>query len=624
MLDILRRHAGSWAIKIALTFIAVTFVWWGVGTYAERERETAATVGRQRITVAELNDEAAGLEKVYREVYGPAYTPEMARALDLRRQALETLIRRTILLSEARALGLVASDTEVQREIAATPAFQVDGAFREDRYQSVLRYNRITPAEYEDARRREITLRKMEGLLTASARATEAEARDYFEAAGRRVRLLVAAADPEKVKAPPAPGRAELEALYAKTREQYRIPARVKLLVARFDPDHFAKGVEVAEQEARSFYEGNADRFRTEERRLVARFEIPFAAGNRDAARRKASEAAAAASGSRSAFETAAKRYGRGRIVEAWISRKEARAEVADAVFSTPVDTVAGPVEVPGAFLVLRVERIRFPETRPFEQVREQAAALVRRERGKDLAVVKAYEAHARALPSRDLRAACAPYGITPAEVGPVSADRPVPEVPLPVLQEALSLPPGEVGPVKTLGEVHYLFQVLAKQDSRIPELSDVVEQVRADAARRRRREAARELAVRAASAAKSAAELERAARAAGLSVFVTPAFSPFADALPEPLASAGAEVRREVATLSPRAPVSPRIYEAKGRFLAVALAEEIPPDEAEWARAKERLVAELTERKRRHLLEAFLAERRRAARVEIHPDALK
>ena len=34
MLDVLRRNAGSWAIKFILTFIALTFIWWGVGSYS--------------------------------------------------------------------------------------------------------------------------------------------------------------------------------------------------------------------------------------------------------------------------------------------------------------------------------------------------------------------------------------------------------------------------------------------------------------------------------------------------------------------------------------------------------------------------------------------------------------
>jgi hypothetical protein len=54
MLSVLRRNAGSWAIKIILTFIALTFIWWGVGTYSEQGRNVAATVGGEAITTNEL------------------------------------------------------------------------------------------------------------------------------------------------------------------------------------------------------------------------------------------------------------------------------------------------------------------------------------------------------------------------------------------------------------------------------------------------------------------------------------------------------------------------------------------------------------------------------------------
>jgi peptidyl-prolyl cis-trans isomerase D len=145
VLDVLRRNAGSWAIKFILTFIALTFIWWGVGSYSQSRRDVAATIGEEEVSMAELAKETAGLEKTYREVYGNAFTPEMAKALDLRRQALETLIRRKLLLAEAEKMGVAASIEEVRREIAATPAFQVDGTFREDRYQNILAYNRVSP-----------------------------------------------------------------------------------------------------------------------------------------------------------------------------------------------------------------------------------------------------------------------------------------------------------------------------------------------------------------------------------------------------------------------------------------------------------------------------------------------
>ena len=105
MLDVLRRNAGSWAIKFILSFIALTFIWWGVGSYSQSQRDVAATIGEEKVSMAELAEATAGLEKTYREVYGNAFTPEMAKALDLRRQALDTLVRRKLMLAEAEKMG---------------------------------------------------------------------------------------------------------------------------------------------------------------------------------------------------------------------------------------------------------------------------------------------------------------------------------------------------------------------------------------------------------------------------------------------------------------------------------------------------------------------------------------
>src|SRR5512134_3960832 len=113
MLSILRRNAGSWAIKIILTFIALTFIWWGVGTYSERDRNVAATVGGETITANELSETVAGLEKTYREVYEGAFTPEMAKSLDLEGQAMEFLVQGKLLLGQAAAMGLSATDDEL-------------------------------------------------------------------------------------------------------------------------------------------------------------------------------------------------------------------------------------------------------------------------------------------------------------------------------------------------------------------------------------------------------------------------------------------------------------------------------------------------------------------------------
>src|SRR5512140_2073883 len=377
MLSVLRRNAGSWAIKIILSFIALTFIWWGVGTYSEQGRNMAATVGGDTITTSDLDEAVAGIEKTYREVYGPAFTPEMAKALNLKNQAMDSLVQPQILLLEAAKMGLSATDEEVQREIAAVPACQQNGQFRDDLYRSVLSYNRVSVAEFEAAKRVEITLKKVEGLLAAGALVPETEAKELFRVASRKIRLLVVTADTGKAKAD-APTEAEILSKYEQAKERFRTPARVKLAVAAFTPDRFGREVQPSDAEIKAFHETNSDRFRTEEQRLVSRIVLPFGTKDRDAVRKKAEEILAKTSKGKAECDAEAKAYTRGKGGETWLSRKEAGEELSGPLFQASVDTVVGPVELPGSFVLARVNRIRFPESLPLSQVRDRVVEPLR------------------------------------------------------------------------------------------------------------------------------------------------------------------------------------------------------------------------------------------------------
>ena len=621
MLSILRRNAGSWAIKIILSFIALTFIWWGVGTYSEQGRNVAATVGGEAITTNELAEAVAGLEKSYREVYGPAFTPEMAKALNLKKQAMDSLVQRKILLAEAGKMGLSATDEEVQREIAAIPAFQQDGQFREERYRSVLSYNRVGIAEFEASKRVEITLKKVEGLLAAGALVPETEARELFRVASRKIRLLVVTADPGKAKAD-APAEGEILAKYEQAKERFRTPARVKLAVAAFTPDRFGREVQPSEAEIKAFHETNSDRFRTEEQRLVSRIVLPFGKKDRDAVRKKAEEILARASKGKADFDAQAKAHARGKGGEAWLSRKDAGEALSGPLFQASVDTVVGPVELPGSFVLARVNRIRFPEALPLSQVRDRIVEQIRREKGKDLAVVKAYEAQPKAASTKSVKATAA-FGVPVVETGWVGAEG-APGVPAALVQDALLLPSGEVAPVKTVGDAHYLFQVTAKEDSRVPPLSEVRDKIVAEVAREKKAAAARAALQQVLASSNTAAELGANAKKAGLSSSLTGWFAPLSEPVPEALAGAG-DLRKDLSTLSAKAPVPRKVYQGReGIPLAVAFSGEQLPSDAEWAEKKAGLLKGLAQQKKNATIEAFLSDRRKSAKVEIHPEALK
>ena len=622
MLSILRRNTGSWAIKIILSFIALTFIWWGVGTYSERDRNVAATVGGETITTNELSEAAANLEKSYREVYGTAFTPEMAKALNLKKQAMDSLVQRKILLAEAAKMGLSATDVEVQREIAAIPAFQQNGQFRDDLYRSVLSYNRITPAEFEATKRVEITMKKVKDLVAAGALVPETEAKELFRVSSRKIRLLVVSADPGKVKAD-APTEGEILAKYEQGKERFRTPARVKLVVAAFTPDRFGQEVNPSEAEIKAFHETNSYRFRTEERRLVSRIVLPFGNKDRDAVRKKALETLAKASKGKAEFDALAKAHARGKNGEAWLSRKDADPPLSEPLFQAAVDTVVGPIELPGSFVIARVNRIRFPEALPLSQVRDRVIEQIRHEKGKDLAVVKAYEALPKATAAKSVKATAAAFGVPVVETGWVGAEG-APGLPAALVQDALLLPSGEVAPVKTVGDAHYLFQVTAKEGSRVPPLSEVRDKVVAEVVREKKAAAARTALQQVLATSNTAAELEANARKAGLSSSLAAWFAPLSEPLPEALAEAD-DMRKDLSALSAKAPVSRKVYQGRaGNPLGVAFSGEQLPSDAEWAKKKDGLLKGVAQQKQSAMLEAFLSDRIKSVKVEITPEALK
>jgi hypothetical protein len=397
----------------------------------------------------------------------------------------------------------------------------------------------------------------------------------------------------------------------------------VKLAVAAFTPDLFGREVNPSEAEIKAFHETNSDRFRTEEQRLVSRIVLPFGKKDRDAVRKTAEEVLVRSSKGKAEFEAEAKAHARGKGGETWLTRKDAGEALSAPLFQASVDTVVGPIELPGSFVLARVNRIRFPEAVPLSQARDLVVAQIRREKGKDLAVVKAYEALPKAVAAKSVKATAAALGAQVMETGWVGGEG-APGLPATLVQDALLLPLGEVAPVKSVGDVHYLFQVTAKEESRLPPLSDVRDKVASEVAREKKAAAARETLRQVLAGSNTASELETNAKKAGLSTFLTGWFAPYSEPVPEALAGAG-DLRKDLSALSAKAPVSRKVYEERGRNpLAVAFSGEQLPSDAEWAEKKAGLLRGVAEQKRNLMLGAFLADRRKSAKVEIHPDAMK
>jgi peptidyl-prolyl cis-trans isomerase D len=169
----MRKHAKYFYVLFFLVIISFIFLY--VGPIDQNSNPVLAEIGDEKIYIEEFWRTYDRLRDFYREIYKEKYDSAMEDKLNIKDKALDTLLEERLLVRKAREIGLVVSDRELQDAIMNDPAFMRGGVFRRDVYLRTLQLNRITPANYESQKRRELLLRKMRSLIEESAALTEAE-----------------------------------------------------------------------------------------------------------------------------------------------------------------------------------------------------------------------------------------------------------------------------------------------------------------------------------------------------------------------------------------------------------------------------------------------------------------
>ena len=93
MLDFVRKHSKSWGVKVLLWLVIIVFVGWGGYLYQTRHEYDIARVGDHYISSAEYNMAYSNLQESFRRQFGGALPDDLMRSLNLKEQALRSLIQ---------------------------------------------------------------------------------------------------------------------------------------------------------------------------------------------------------------------------------------------------------------------------------------------------------------------------------------------------------------------------------------------------------------------------------------------------------------------------------------------------------------------------------------------------
>jgi len=171
MLKAMRKHAKFFYVFFFI--IILSFIFWGVGTVDKSTTVPIAEVGKDTISLEEYWSAYDRARDFYRNISKEAFTEEMEKKLNLKQKVLDSLVDDTVLLAEAKRIGIKVSDAELEEAIINDPAFVRDGKFNKEVYVRTLQLSRLTPEYYESLKRKELILGKMRRLIGESVDLTD-------------------------------------------------------------------------------------------------------------------------------------------------------------------------------------------------------------------------------------------------------------------------------------------------------------------------------------------------------------------------------------------------------------------------------------------------------------------
>ena len=385
------------------------------------------------------------------------------------------------------------TDDEVADAILAYSAFQVNGEFDEGRYRSLLRYNRMEPADFESGIKSELLGQKIHHLIKCFLPIIDTEIIDYYTYQKEKINIGFVSFNPWDFKGKIELSETEKEDYFTENKEKYRIPAKIKIAYLAIDPSDFADKITISEREVSDFYELNQERF-IDPKQIKAShilFKLsPDASKSEEAKAKEKALAILKRARDGEDFAALARKYSQGPTASkggnlGYFKRGQMLKPFEELAFKLKAGDIGEPVRTQFGWHIIKVEDIKEANIKSLTEVQDQIVATLKKDISGDMA-------HERILTLMDqmpydvsLATYAAKEGLKVNESDYFSKDENIPGLggDERLKKSIYSLDKGEVSEVIEHKGKFYILQVVDVKDSYIPEISEASDQLNKDLA---------------------------------------------------------------------------------------------------------------------------------------------
>ena len=624
MLSLMRKHAGTWMIKVILGAIVVVFVFWGVGSWTTQRLSRIANVNGDWITADEYKATYNNLLDQVRQSFGNNLTDELLQSLQLRKRALDQLVDKVLMLQAAEKLNLRVSDEELARWIRSMPSFQTAGVFDGRRYQSLLNRINLTPEAFEEIQRDSLLIEKLRAFVTDTIKVSDYEAMEWYAWNNASVSLDYALIE-AKHYTDLAPSDEDLKTYFDKHKESYKTEPQLKVRYLAFKPEAYASQVTLSEDEIRDYYENRVEDFKApktvEARHILLKVGQDASAQEVAAAKEKIENILKMVREGQD-FAELAKQYSEGPTKDkgGYLGsfRKESMVKpFSDTAFSMKAGEISEPVRTRYGWHIIKVENVNPASTKSFDDVKADIQKKLQDKRASDFAYEDAEAAFDASYEGDSLDMIAEQRNLKVMQTD--SFTRKGPDIDVKNRAQfataAFGLSEDEISDILDLGDGYYLMQVTERIPSTIPELDSVKEKVKKDWVKAEQNEMARADANNMLAELKNGLAFEEACEKFGLTAKSTDPFKRN-DSIPD--IGYEPEISRVAFTLSEAEMLPAEAIKGQKGYYVIRFKDRQAPAADGFEEEKIEIKRRLSQQKKFRIFDAWLQDTRNKARISI------
>lgn len=383
-------------VQIVLGLIIITFGFFGVDSYRKSGGGSSApaTVNGDKISQQEFDNALRQQQERVREQAGPNFDPALFDKPEIKRMILDSLINQHLLSSQARSVGLTLSDNQLAQIIAGISAFQKDGKFDKQRYESALSSQNMSPLLFESRVREELSTRQLVEAYVKNGYASQLVADNLIRLNEQQRVISLAQISPDTFINQVQVDDALVKDFYEKNQKEFQIPERARVEYLIFSVSALQSQVKVDDAEIKKYYEEHLSEFSTPELRKAAHIliavDVKASDAEKQAAKAKAEEILQQVKQSPSKFAQLAKQYsqdpgsaanggdlgmfGRGMMVKPFD----------DAVFKLMVGELSGLVQSDFGFHIIKLLAVKGGKPQEFKEVKSAIAQKIKMQKAND------------------------------------------------------------------------------------------------------------------------------------------------------------------------------------------------------------------------------------------------